>query len=464
MPSDIRLQDLGGLDAQLPESNSASNPLGERPVLPHATTEPELPTQPLSALHEGSVIRVPQSNDPPTDEIGTGHQYQSTPPIILGPPFQSPPIPHHQSHQVPQPPAEPWQMQIGPPPYYGGSPVYGETSPFAHPEASPWPVMNYRPDLGHRSPHPVNRNPGLDEYGQTFDFETKREEYPPLSEILATGRYFASASAMYIRPSFQANTSLFRNLSGVAETFEFSYKLAPHFQIGFESQFGPGIEFEYLGYHDVSSQTTFTSNGVESGSASAWLRGANEWTRLTADDVNERLSTAHRMELDVIGVSFFKEVALKKARINGKFGFQTAHIIHELVADVRTPSTVVGALRARSDTRVFGPRFLLEYFRPIGHTRLEFLTSVGGSVMFGEQSQTIQNTAGPSQSRLNAQEFMLTIDYFSGVQYRKMFAENRYLFARGGVLYQAWIHGGTAVLPQDDFGLRGFSFTAGVNR
>lgn len=331
--------------------------------------------------------------------------------------------------------------------------------------ANPLPAPNYRPDLGHRDPNVVTRDGATNDYGQTFDFEKKHIEYPKLGEILKTGRYFGSATALYLRPAFQANTSLFLNQSGVTETFDFAYKLSPKIQLGFESKFGPGIELEYWGYSDFSRVSSFTSNGIETATTSAWMRGANQWSRLSAVNAGETLTARHRMELDVVGASFFKEVKLPIARINGKFGFQTAHIIHELTAQVNDGAgTQIGSLRSRSDVRGFGPQFELEYFRPIGHTKMEFLTTASGSVLFGKQSQVIENSTLGNQSRMKADEFVLTFDFFSGAQYRLMWGENRYWFARTGMLYQAWLHGGTAVLPQDDFGLRGFAVTAGLNR
>jgi hypothetical protein len=323
----------------------------------------------------------------------------------------------------------------------------------------------YQPDLGHRQPNPVTRDTESNDYGQAFDFEKKHVDYPKLGEILKTGRYFGSATALYVRPAFQANTSLFLTQSGVTETFDFAYKLAPKLQLGFESKFGPGIELEYWGYSDLSRLASFTSDGIETATSSAWMRGANQWSRLTAINAGETLTARHRMELDVLGASFFKEVKLPRARINGKFGFQTAHIIHELVSQLSDGAgTELGSLRSRSDVRAFGPQFELEYIRPIGHTKLEFLTSASGSVLFGKQSQVIINSNGANQSRLKADEFLMTFDFFSGAQYRRMFGENRYWFGRAGMTYQTWLHGGTAVLPQDDFGLRGFAVTVGVNR
>jgi hypothetical protein len=106
----------------------------------------------------------------------------------------------------------------------------------------------------------------------------------------------------------------------------------------------------------------------------------------------------------------------------------------------------------------------MEYFRPMGHTKLEFIAAAGGAVLFGRRDQFVQNTDSNDLSRIGADEFVTTINFLSGIQYKKMTAENRAYYARLGYSFQTWIGGGTAVDAQGDFGLRGFSFTVGYNR
>jgi len=84
--------------------------------------------------------------------------------------------------------------------------------------------------------------------------------------------------------------------------------------------------------------------------------------------------------------------------------------------------------------------------------------------LFGHRDQFVQNTQTGDFDRIGADEFLTTADSLIGVQYVKMVAENRGYFARLGLNYQTWMGGGTAVEPEGDFGLRGFSFTLGYNR
>ena len=112
----------------------------------------------------------------------------------------------------------------------------------------------------------------------------------------------------------------------------------------------------------------------------------------------------------------------------------------------------------------YGPKLLLEYYRPVGHTKMEFMTTFGASVLFGDRNQSVVNTVTGEVSNIQANEFITTLDFFGGIQYRKFFAEKRAFFARAGLNFQTWIGGGTAVNPQDDFGMRGFSVLLGYNR
>ncbi|MEM9943579.1 MAG: hypothetical protein AAF939_18595, partial [Planctomycetota bacterium] len=124
----------------------------------------------------------------------------------------------------------------------------------------------------------------------------------------------------------------------------------------------------------------------------------------------------------------------------------------------------VARLISNSEIEAYGPRFLFEYFRPVGHTKIEFVTSFGTSVMFGDRNQFVVNTVDGVSSQLQGNEFLTILDFFSGIQFNKNIAEKRSFFGRVGVDYSTWIGGGTAGDPQGDFGLRGFSFTLGYNR
>ena len=336
------------------------------------------------------------------------------------------------------------------------------------PVIQPQPLLqsgpNFRPDLGHRSPTPTTRHLGSLDTGEKFDFEDKKKEYPPLSEILKTGRYFGSAGVRFVRPHFQNNTGITTSSASFVEgiTLDHDFETSPHYRFGFESKFGPGIELDYFRFNETSNQSQFTSTGTVTGQvAQTPGRGLSPFGAFNA---GETLSATHTINFETFGVSFFKEVQLPISRINGRFGLQYASIAQNLDATLTDATGEIGTFNSRSDFRGFGPKFTLEYYRPIGHTKLEFVTTVSGGVAIGRRDEFVDNSLGQGFSRAGADEILTSIEFFSGAQFKKEIAENRSVFARIGTTYSTWLGGGTANDPQSDFGLRGFSFDVGYNR
>lgn len=326
-------------------------------------------------------------------------------------------------------------------------------------------MPEYRPDLGHRSQAVTLRSWHPDNGDEQFDFENKKRESPGLREIFATGRYFGSLTMLYLRPAFEGNTALSTSVTGISTPFDFDYEAAPQFQFGFESKHGPGFEFNNWQYDETSNATTFTSDGVDVGTTSVWVPGPAQWSQLSAANSGETLTAFHTIDAESFGLNFFKEIKFPVSRLNGKFGLQYVAITHVLDARLTDSGNVeIGSLLGRSDMHAWGPQFAFEYFRPIGHTKFEFMTRFGGSALFGHQDQLVENSVSGDLSRVGADEFMTMFDFLLGGQYRKSFAEKRSVRVRAGLMFQSWLGGGTAILPQEDFGLRGFSISVGYNR
>ena len=329
----------------------------------------------------------------------------------------------------------------------------------------------FRPDLGHRSPTPTFRGRDHDS-GLKLDFEDKKKQYPGLGEILATGRYFGSFSTLFLQPSFQQNSVITQFNSSPAaatfassESFDFDYETAPRFRVGFESEFGPGLELDYWQFDQGSNVSAFTSDGLNSGQLTSGLFGPSSLTTLTAVNAGDTLSAIHSIDIETFSVTFFKEIKFPISRLNGIFGFQYASVFQELDAELTDAGgNLTGAVRSTSDLRAYGPKLKFEYYRPVGHTKLEFVTAFGGSVLFGERDQIVTNLGAPAVNRFGADEYVLTSDFYGGVQWKKLTAENRGYFVRVGVTHQSWVGGGSAVSSESNFGLRGFAFEVGINR
>ena len=340
---------------------------------------------------------------------------------------------------------------------------------FQQPSLPSSPV--FRPDLGHRAPNPTFRGRDHDS-GLKMDFEDKKKEFPGLGETLATGRYFGSVGIEFLEANFQNNSAITQFNSSPdrasfvsSESFDFDFETAPRLRLGFESKLGPGVELDYFQYDQNSDVTSFTSNGLNSGQLSSGLFGPSSLTTLEAVNAGETLAATAGIDLETFSVSFFKEIKFPISRLNGMFGFQYASIFQTLEGRLTDAGgNVIGSLRSSSDLRAYGPKFRLEYYRPIGHTKLEFITKVGGGVLFGNRDQIVSNSGLPAVNRFSSNELAVTGDFYGGVQYKQNTAENRAYYVRLGVTHQTWIGGGTAVDAQETFGLRGFAFEVGYNR
>ena len=324
----------------------------------------------------------------------------------------------------------------------------------------------YRPDLGHRDTSVQFRPTWQPDDGEKFDFEDKKKEYPPFREILATGRYFFSADVNLLKPFFQNNNSIASSVAGVttAGTYDFGYSIAPAFKAGFESKYGPGLELTYFQFDQDSRPFQFATSGGSTGTVQAVLPEGGGFSSLAALNPGETLNAEHGIDVQLIGISFFKEIKFPIARLNGIYGFHHASINQDMLATLSNGSGTLGTLISRSDMKAYGPRVAFEYYRPIGHTKLTLVAKFGGSLLLGNRDHFVSNSLTGVSSRIGSDELLTMFDFGTSVMYKRFFGENRFVFARFGYDTQNWLGGGNATDPQSDFGFRGIVFTLGVNR
>ena len=341
--------------------------------------------------------------------------------------------------------------------------------PYAFPQESYVAQPNlptFDPQIGHRQPWPTVRPKSYVNDNTSFGFEEKKEDFPPFSEILATGKYFGSVTAAYLKPHFQGNTAITSGGGGVNEAtaFDFDHRTNASSRFGFESKYGPGVEVNLFNLNFDSELSQFDSNGIQSGQTSVTVAGVGNPIFAIADDAGETLISQSSIEVDSLSLSVYKALQFKRARLLGNFGFQYVSVGQQLLADVTAGGVVVDRLRSTTDIRAFGPRAILEYYRPVGHTPLEFVTSFGGSLLFGERDQFVNSTTAGTFNRSGSEEFITVAEYLAGLQYKKMTGEDRAWFARVAFVHQSWLGGGTATFPQGDFGFNGITLGVGLNR
>lgn len=321
-------------------------------------------------------------------------------------------------------------------------------------------------ERGFRQAVPTSR-PVVWDDGQSLEHEQKKKQYPPMREILATGRYFGMAEWQLQKPYFLGNPAITVTSPGLQQAlqYDFDTESAPRFRAGFESKYGPGVELQYSQFDHLSDTLSFTSDGLLQGVSRVGLAGQGQSTSLATAAAGERIDARHDLELHQLGVGFFKEVKLPISRVNGIFGARYVSVAQRSESLLSDGSgAVIGRLASQTDLRALGPNLGLEYYRPVGHTPFELIGAFNGSVLFGNRDHFVQNEGVLDFREIGSNEMLAIVDFFGGLQYVKHTGEKRSWYARLGVNNQIWLGGGTAVEPTGDFGLRGISFAFGLNR
>ena len=417
-------------------------------------------TQQLGPATASALPQIPLQNTPQVP--ATFHEIPAIPSALLP--------------ELPQPDPAPAQQAV--PEFQQYSPIYSQpagevildparSAGYPQTASQPFNIASGSGDVGKRYGVAINRNTIQLDDGFKHDFEKKKKEYPPFSEIIATGKFFAAVDILWIEPNFQGNTAFSTDTGdfGQSVAFDFDSDFQPRVKLGFESQYGPGVEFSYFNLNSNSELASFTSSPGITSQSSVWVSGRNEFSRLLSSNPGETLTTQHGIDLDSATISFFKDLKFPISRVAGNFGFQYVSIAQRLDANVTDASgTIQDSLVTNTDMRAWGPRAIIEYYRPIGHTPLELSTSFGGSLLFGQRDQVVQNSQTGLLNRTGADEFITLLDFAVTLQYVKNVGENRNVYGRLGFINQTWIGGGTGTDPQGDFGIRGFTFGIGYNR
>ena len=322
---------------------------------------------------------------------------------------------------------------------------------------------------GKREQRPMNRIGLLEDVGKPYDFQTKKKEFPPFRETLATGRYFASGELLFIKPHLQNNNAILIDSPAVnfgsSQPIDFSFDAATRFRVGFESKHGPGFELNYFQYDHDSSLRSFTSDGVATGTAGSFLTSPNASSSIVAQNAGEVLTASQSLEVHRLGATFFKDFKLPVTRLGGGLGIQQVRINHTLTAAVNDAAgNEVASLVGNHRFDAFGPQLYFRYFRPVGHTKLELIGGVSGAVLFGNRDLNVQNSVTGGFDQVGSNDVLMLFDVLAGVQYLRHTAENRSFYARITLMHEIWLGGGTAVSTADNFGFRGVGFGVGFNR
>ncbi|MCP4480663.1 MAG: hypothetical protein GY818_21470 [Planctomycetaceae bacterium] len=326
-------------------------------------------------------------------------------------------------------------------------------------------------DLGFRRPE-ITRRPTVEYSPSSASFASDSRcdcgetDSPTLEEILRTGRYFGSANVSFLKPVLQGDIAY--ETSGSAgrfqDNFEYDYSTASQFSVGFESQAGPGFSINYWEFDGVSDAASWTSGDVSSGETIVGLGGVLGGRQFTVFDFNDTVTVNDSLDVQSIEASLFKEMKFKVSRMGGRLGFQWVEINRQTNASFTDVGGSTVAWEGKDQFQGAGPTFGFDYFRPIGHTKIEFHASSDFGLIFGQRDKVVRDNFGAINQNLSDDEFFTNLDLFLGAQYVISRGGNRCFYFRSGLDYQVWLGADNEIASNSDFGLRGFSLTLGYNR
>ena len=313
---------------------------------------------------------------------------------------------------------------------------------------------------------PVEYPPLAGYRGSGYECDTGKSNTPTLEEIFRTGRYFGSANLSFLKPVLQGDIAL--DASGSAgqfqDNFEYDYSSASQFRFGFESQAGPGARVSYWEFDGASDTSNWTSADASLGETIVDLGGVLGGRQFSAVGLNDTVTVADALDVQSIEASFFKDIKFKVSRMGGRFGFQWVEVKRQTNAFLTDVSGSTVSWEGEDRFQGVGPTFGFDYFRPIGHTKIEFLATGDFGLIFGHRDKVVKDTSGFVFQNIGDDEFLTNLNLFMGAQYVISRGGNRSFYLRTGLDYQAWLGMNHTTASNSNLGLRGFSLTFGYNR
>jgi hypothetical protein len=185
---------------------------------------------------------------------------------------------------------------------------------------------------------------------------------------------------------------------------------------------------------------------------------------LSTSAAGDRLTSRQQLKLDSIEILFFKDQQNPVSRVRGNIGIRYVSLKHFLFADLIEPGGSVTSLRNVNDMEALGPKLGIEYFRPIGHTKLELQSGLSGSMLVGRRDQTVTQVGNRQFEQLGKIEPLSIFEIYLGVQWNFKLSRCRTAFVRTALESQYWTGGDSAVETASDFGFYGLTAGFGLTR
>ena len=181
---------------------------------------------------------------------------------------------------------------------------------------------------------------------------------------------------------------------------------------------------------------------------------------LTGD--GDRLRTQYNVEFDVFDIESTRRFKAGRWLLNagGGIRFATLEQTYDAVSSGSTP----GSATAANDFDGAGTTLFAEFRRPIGQSGFAFLTSVRGSVIYGDRDGSARTSqAGVVDTgKFSTQDLVPITEAQLGGEWSAWVNPNTLFFTQVAFETQLWSGVGTAHDPEGDVGFSGFNITMGL--
>ncbi len=337
------------------------------------------------------------------------------------------------------------------------------------------------PDLV-QPPHPLNQPGGYgldplqmsrEEFWRQFstlppgDKKARTEGYESLQATLKNGFWFAGLDLLYLEPTFQANNAYTSTTGSLVQTqqVDFGFDVSYRGHVGFETNAGPALKFSWWGLNNFSAINDFSIGPGRAAITTIDLGDSDTNLQLgAAASDGSRLTVQQQMKFDSMEVTFYKDQVNPVSRMRGNVAIRSLSLHQNLFAGLDDPVNGSQLIRNLNDYLGVGPKLGIEYFRPIGHTDLEFQSGMFGSLLFGRREQVLvrQGPIPLQYQQLGKVETLSIFELYLGVEWNRQLSHCRTFFLKTALESQLWAGSDSALNVGDDFGLYGMSFGFGL--
>lgn len=290
-----------------------------------------------------------------------------------------------------------------------------------------------------------------------------------LQARLRNGSWFANFEVLFLEPNFQSNAvaSLSDGASSSRESVDFGFDDSYQIDIGFQSFGGTGAMFSYWGLNSFSNLQQFSTGGSEMVISSVDLGDSNQQFRLGEfAGPGSQLAVQQQIQIDSGELTVFHKHYGKVSTFQSSFAIRALRMSQILAAELDDPLAGLERVRNKNEFHGVGPKLGVEYFRPIGRTRMELQSGVHGSILVGNRDQVF-SADGPTPQQFQQIGSVETIPIFElylGLQWTKQLSNCRRFFLKTALESQYWANADSASTVGDDLGLYGASFGLGLTR